>query len=83
MATTTAGIADLYSQIVTDLIPFYDNQVLLPNPQLISNQYNIEGAVGNSLQIPITNSYSANLSYQVVKVPTLLPEMLRTSDQML
>ena len=63
MATTTAGIADLYSQIVTDLIPFYDNQVLLPNPQLISNQYNIEGAVGNSLQIPITNSYSANLSY--------------------
>ena len=63
MATTTSGIADLYSQIVTDLVPYYDNQVLLPNPQLIANQYNIEGAVGNSLQIPITNSWSANLSY--------------------
>jgi hypothetical protein len=62
MATTSAGIADLYSEIVTDLIPFYDNQVLLPNPQLIANQYNIEGAVGNSLQIPITNSWSGNVS---------------------
>jgi hypothetical protein len=64
MATTSTGIADLYSQIVTDLIPYYDNQVLLPNPQLIANQYNIEGAVGNSLQIPITNSWSGNVSAQ-------------------
>jgi hypothetical protein len=64
MATTSSGIADLYSQIVTDLIPYYDNQVLLPNPQLIANQYNIEGAVGNSLQIPITNSWSGNVSAQ-------------------
>ncbi len=59
MATTSnPGIADLYSEIVADLIPHYDNAVLLPNPQLIANQYNIEGAVGNSLQIPITNSWT-------------------------
>lgn len=64
MATTSSGITDLYSQIVTDLIPYYDNMVLLPNPQLIANQYNIEGAVGNQLQIPITNSWSGNVSSQ-------------------
>ena len=58
MATSSTGIADLYSEIVADLIPHYDNMVLLPNSQLIANQYNIEGAVGNSLQIPITNSWS-------------------------
>lgn len=63
MATSSTGIADLYSEIVADLIPHYDNQVLLPNPQLIANQYNIEGATGNQIQIPITNSWSANLSY--------------------
>jgi hypothetical protein len=64
MATTSTGIADLYSEIVADLIPFYDNQVLLPNPQLIANQYNIEGAVGNQLQLPITNSWTGNVSAQ-------------------
>lgn len=58
MATSSTGIADLYSEIVTDLIPHYDNAVLLPNQQLIANQYNIEGAVGNKLQIPITNSWT-------------------------
>lgn len=58
MATTSTGIADLYSEIVADLIPFYDNQVLLPNSQLVANQYNIEGATGNQIQIPITNSWS-------------------------
>ena len=58
MATSSTGIADLYSEIVADLIPHYDNMVLLPNSQLIANQYNIEGAVGNSLQIPITNSWT-------------------------
>ena len=58
MATTSTGIADLYSEIVADLIPYYDNQVLLPNPQLVANQYNIEGATGNQIQIPITNSWS-------------------------
>lgn len=64
MATTSSGITDLYSEIVTDLIPYYDNMVLLPNSQLVANQYNIEGAVGNQLQIPITNSWSGNVSAQ-------------------
>jgi hypothetical protein len=62
MATTTSGIAELYADIVADLIPFYDNMVLLPNPQLIVNQYNLSGAVGNTVKIPLTNSWPAGNS---------------------
>lgn len=59
MATTSTGIQQLYADIVADLIPYYDNMVLLPNPQLIVNQYNISGAVGNQVRIPITNAWTA------------------------
>ena len=62
MATTSSGIQQLYADIVADLIPFYDNMVLLPNPQLIVNQYNITGAVGNQVRIPITNAWTAGSS---------------------
>jgi len=62
MATTTAGIAELYADIVADLIPYYDNMVLLPNPQLIVNQYNLTGAVGNTVKIPLTNAWTGNVS---------------------
>jgi hypothetical protein len=47
---------------VADLIPYYDNMVLLPNPQLIVNQYNLTGAVGNTVKIPLTNSWPAGNS---------------------
>jgi len=59
MATTTSGIAELYADVVADLIPYYDNMVLLPNPQLIVNQYNLTGAVGNTVKIPLTNAWTA------------------------
>ena len=62
MAVNTAGIAELYADIVADLIPYYDNMVLLPNPQLIVNQYNLTGAVGNTVKIPLTNSWPAGNS---------------------
>jgi hypothetical protein len=62
MATTSSGIQQLYADIVADLIPFYDNMVLLPNPQLIVNQYNLTGAVGNTVKIPLTNSWPAGNS---------------------
>jgi hypothetical protein len=62
MATTTAGIAELYSDVVADLISFYDNFVLLPNQQLIVNQYNLTGAIGNTVKIPLTNSWPAGNS---------------------
>ena len=62
MATTTAGIAELYSDVVADLISYYDNFVLLPNQQLIVNQYNLTGAIGNTVKIPLTNSWPAGNS---------------------
>ena len=58
MATTSSGIQQLYADIVADLIPYYDNMVLLPNPQLIVNQYNISGAVGKQVRIPLTNAWT-------------------------
>ena len=59
MATNSSGIAELYADVVADLIPYYDNMVLLPNPQLIVNSYNLTGAVGNTVKIPLTNSWPA------------------------
>lgn len=59
MATTTTDIANLYSDVVADLISFYDNFVLLPNDLLIRNQYNLTGGIGNTVKIPLTNYYPA------------------------
>jgi len=59
MATGTANITALYEDIVADLIPYYDNFVLLPNPSIILNSYNIQGGVGNTMKIPVTNSWTA------------------------
>ena len=57
MASTTSVTA-LYEDIVSDLIPFYDNFVLLPNQQLIVNSYNIAGGTGNQMNIPTVNSWT-------------------------
>lgn len=59
MATSSSNINELYSDVVADLIAYYDNAVLLPNPQLIVNNYNLTGAVGNTMKIPRTNSWPA------------------------
>ena len=59
MATTSSALTALYEDVVADLIPYYDNAVLLPNPQLILNSYNITGAVGNTMKIPTHNAWSA------------------------
>lgn len=55
--TTKTSVQDLYSDIIADLQPFYDDAVLLPNPQLISTQFNIAGTSGNQINIPLTNAY--------------------------
>lgn len=58
MATTSASLQALYEDIVADLIPYYDNAVLLPNPQLILNTYNISGGVGNTMKIPTHTAWT-------------------------
>ena len=57
MATTT-NVTNLYEDIVADLIPYYDNFVLLPNQALIMNSYNISGGLGNQMNIPVTNAWT-------------------------
>lgn len=59
MATTSSGITALYEDVVASLIPYFDNAVLLPNSGLIVNSYNITGAVGNTMKIPVTDSFTA------------------------
>lgn len=57
--TTSSQIADLYADVVADLIPFYDNMVLLPNQALILNSYNISGTAGDTVKIPTHDAYTA------------------------
>ena len=63
MSVGTTNVANLYAEIVSGLVPSYENRVLLPNPSLISYIYNLEGSVGNQIKIPVTNPYGvANVS---------------------
>ncbi len=57
MASTT-NVANLYEDVVADLIPYFDNFVLLPNQQLILNAYNISGGTGNTMNVPVTNAWT-------------------------
>ncbi len=56
--TTSSSIQQLYSDINADLIPYFMDAVLLPNPQIILNSYVISGQSGDTLRIPLTNSYT-------------------------
>jgi hypothetical protein len=63
MPTTTSGIQELYEDVIADLMPYYDNAVLLPNPGIIMNTFNISGALGNTVRVPKMNAYgTANVS---------------------
>ena len=55
---STSNVTSLYEAIVADLVPFYDNFVLLPNQQLIAHAYNITGGTGNTMNIPVTNAWT-------------------------
>lgn len=59
MTVQSSALTALYEDVVADLIPYFDNAVLLPNSQLIMNSYNINGAVGNTMRIPTQNSFTA------------------------
>ncbi len=58
MSTTSGLVQELYSDIVADLQAYYDDAVLLPNPQIISQQFNIAGTSGNTINVPLTNAYT-------------------------
>lgn len=56
--TSSSSIQQLYSDINADLIPYFMDAVLLPNQQLILNSYVISGQSGDTLRIPLTNTYT-------------------------
>ena len=60
--TTSAGISDLYNAVITDLVPYYDNAVMLPNSALIPNSLNISEGAGDTVQFPLQDSFSVATS---------------------
>lgn len=82
MAVVSANVSALYSDIVASLVPYYQDLVLLPNPQFMRNFYDISGTSGSTIKIPLVNSYtdgqviadgasiSANASAQNDFIPT-------------
>jgi hypothetical protein len=51
------NVKAMYAEIVGDLAVYFNNQVLLPNPSLIALNYPIQGAVGNTVRIPVQRDY--------------------------
>lgn len=58
MATTSTTVQELYTDVVADLKLFVSDAVLLPNSQFVLSQFNIAGTAGNTVRVPITNSYT-------------------------
>ena len=49
--TTTTTIQQMLANIVTDLVPYYMDAVLLPNRQLIANQLDVAGVSPSRIHI--------------------------------
>ena len=62
MATNSSGIGALYEAVVTDLVDFYDSAVILPNPALITQSFNIAGSAGDSVKVPLTDAWTTGAS---------------------
>lgn len=58
MSTTSATVQELYTDVVSDLRVFVDDAVLLPNSQFVLSSFNISGTSGNTVRVPIVNSYT-------------------------
>ena len=56
--TTSTTVAQLYTDLVADLVPYFMNATLLPNSALIRNSINMVGETGGTVRFPITNSYT-------------------------
>jgi len=51
------NIQAMYSEIMGDLAVYFNNQVLLPNPNIIALNYPIASAAGNTVKIPVQDVY--------------------------
>ena len=77
--TTSTTVAQLYTDLVADLVPYFMNATLLPNSELVRNSINMVGETGGTVRFPITNTYTnaANVaegaSIQAAAASTLQP----------
>lgn len=60
--TTSSSVEQLYADIVADLVPYYMDAVLLPNPGIIVNSLLVSGSTGDQVRFPLTNTYSDAVS---------------------
>jgi hypothetical protein len=56
--TTSTTVAQLYTDLVADLVPYFMNATLLPNSALIRNSINMVGETGGTVRFPVTNPYT-------------------------
>ena len=56
--TTSTNVAQLYTDLVADLVPYFMNSTLLPNSELVRNSLNMVGETGGVARFPITNTYT-------------------------
>jgi len=56
--TTSANVAQLYTDLVADLVPYFMNATLLPNSALIRNSINMVGEMGGTVRFPVMNAYT-------------------------
>lgn len=56
--TTSNTVAQLYTELVADLVPYFMNSTLLPNSALIRNSINMVGETGGTVRFPIMNPYT-------------------------
>ena len=78
------NVQAMYSEIVGDLAVYFNNMVLLPNPSLIAMNYPIQGAVGNTVKIPVQRSYEP--AKKVGEATDIIPEFandLHTDSELL
>lgn len=54
-STSSSSVQQLYADIVADLVPFYEDAVLLPNQQIIKNSLIVAGSSGSQVRFPLTN----------------------------
>jgi hypothetical protein len=56
--TNSSSVQQLYADILADLVPYYEDAVLLPNQQIIRNSLLVSGSSGDQVRFPLTNAYS-------------------------
>ena len=56
--TTSQSVQQLYTDIVTDLMPYFSDQVLLPNAPFVMNRFSIAGETGYVVRVPLLNAFT-------------------------